>query len=61
VVDASAQAVRSNLVKQCNGILARITTTSQDASFNGVNLLGGDDDILFTISVVARTAKLTSP
>jgi hypothetical protein len=34
VVDASAQAVRSNLVNPFNGILARITTTSQDASFN---------------------------
>ena len=42
VVDASAQAVRSNLVSQFNGILSQITTTSQDASFNGVNLLGGD-------------------
>ena len=42
VVDASAQTVRSNLVSQFNGILAQITTTSQDASFNGVNLLGGD-------------------
>jgi flagellin len=42
VADASAQAVRSNLVNQFNGILAQITTTSQDASFNGVNLLGGD-------------------
>ena len=42
VVDASAQAVRSNLVNQFNGILSQITTTSQDASFNGVNLLGGD-------------------
>ena len=41
-VHASAQAVRSNLVNQFNGILAQITTTSQDASFNGVNLLGGD-------------------
>ena len=42
VVDAAAQAVRSNLVKQYNDILAQITTTAQDASFNGVNLLGGD-------------------
>ncbi len=42
VVDASAQAVRSNLVKQYNDILAQITTTSQDASFNGINLLAGD-------------------
>jgi hypothetical protein len=42
VVDASAQAVRSNLVSQYNNILAQITTTAQDASFNGVNLLAGD-------------------
>jgi flagellin len=42
VADVSAQAVRSNLVAQYNNILAQITTTSQDASFNGVNLLGGD-------------------
>jgi flagellin len=42
IADASAQAVRSNLVNQFNGILTQITTTSQDASFNGVNLLGGD-------------------
>jgi flagellin len=42
VVDASAQTIRSNLVSQFNGILSQITTTSQDASFNGVNLLGGD-------------------
>ena len=42
VVDASAQTVRSNLVSQFNDILSQITTTSQDASFNGVNLLGGD-------------------
>ena len=42
LVDSSAQAVRSNLVKQYNDILAQITTTAQDASFNGVNLLAGD-------------------
>jgi flagellin len=42
IADASAQAIRSNLVNQFNGILSQITTTSQDASFNGVNLLGGD-------------------
>jgi flagellin-like hook-associated protein FlgL len=42
VIDASAQTVRSNLVSQFNGILSQITTTAQDASFNGVNLLGGD-------------------
>jgi flagellin-like hook-associated protein FlgL len=42
VADASAQAIRSNLVSQYNNILTNITTTAQDASFNGVNLLGGD-------------------
>jgi flagellin len=42
IADASAQAVRSNLVTQYNNILAQITTTAQDASFNGVNLLAGD-------------------
>ncbi|MEH2531011.1 flagellin [Bradyrhizobium sp. AZCC 1588] len=42
VVDASAQTVRSGLVNQFNGILAQITSTAQDSSFNGVNLLGGD-------------------
>ena len=42
VVDTSAQAVRSNLVSQYNNILTQITTTAQDASFNGVNLLNGD-------------------
>ena len=42
VADVSAQAVRSNLLSQYNDILAQITTTAQDASFNGINLLGGD-------------------
>ena len=42
LVDPSAQVVRSNLVSQYNNILAQITTTAQDASFNGVNLLAGD-------------------
>jgi flagellin len=42
VEDVSAQTVRANLLSQYNNILAQITTTAQDASFNGVNLLGGD-------------------
>jgi flagellin len=42
VADPSAQAVRASLVTQYNGIMAQITTTAQDASFNGINLLGGD-------------------
>jgi len=43
VVDAASQAIRSNLVKQYNDIITQITTTSQDSSFNGINLLNGDD------------------
>ena len=42
VVDASAATTRNNLVDQYNNILNQITTTAQDASFNGVNLLTGD-------------------
>ena len=42
LADPSAQAIRSNLVSQYNNILTQISTTAQDASFNGVNLLGGD-------------------
>jgi flagellin len=42
VVDVSAQTVRGNLVTQYNNILQQITTTAQDSSFNGVNLLNGD-------------------
>jgi flagellin-like hook-associated protein FlgL len=40
--DAAALAVRANLVSQYNNILDQITSTSQDSSFNGVNLLNGD-------------------
>jgi flagellin len=40
--DAVSQATRANLVTQYNQILTQITTTAQDASFNGVNLLNGD-------------------
>jgi flagellin len=42
IQDASAQTTRAGLVTQYNNIIQQITTTSQDASFNGVNLLGGD-------------------
>jgi flagellin-like hook-associated protein FlgL len=42
VVDPAAQLVRANLVAQYNNILDQITTTAQDSSFNGVNLLNGD-------------------
>ena len=43
VADAASQTIRSNLVAQYNNIIAQITTTAQDASFNGINLLNGDD------------------
>ncbi|MBM7483958.1 flagellin [Bradyrhizobium sp. USDA 3686] len=42
VQDTVAQTSRSNLVGQYNNILAQIDSTSQDSSFNGVNLLNGD-------------------
>src|ERR1041385_3951787 len=43
VADAASQTIRSNLVGQYNNIINQITTTAQDASFNGINLLNGDD------------------
>jgi flagellin len=42
VQDPVAQTARASLVSQYNNILAQIDTTSQDSSFNGVNLLNGD-------------------
>ena len=42
VSDPVAQATRANLVSQYNNILDQINTTSQDASYNGINLLNGD-------------------
>ncbi|MET0877068.1 MAG: DUF1522 domain-containing protein [Tardiphaga sp.] len=42
VADINSQATRANLVAQYNNLITQITTTSQDASFNGVNLLSGD-------------------
>src|ERR1700710_599957 len=43
LADASSQTIRANLVSQYNNIITQITTTSQDSSFNGINLLNGDD------------------
>jgi flagellin-like hook-associated protein FlgL len=43
VADSASQTIRSSLVKQYNDIITQITTTAQDASFNGINLLNGDD------------------
>jgi flagellin len=43
LADAASQTIRSSLVKQYNDIITQITTTSQDSSFNGINLLNGDN------------------
>jgi flagellin len=41
--DPASQAIRSSLVSQYNNIITQITTTAQDSSFNGINLLNGDN------------------
>jgi flagellin-like hook-associated protein FlgL len=43
LADANSQAVRASLVNQYNDIITQITTTAQDSSFNGINLLNGDN------------------
>src|SRR6476646_5286982 len=43
VADAASHTIRANLVAQYNNVITQITTTSQDSSFNGINLLNGDD------------------
>src|SRR6202049_2020686 len=43
VADPGSQAVRASLVNQYNDIITQITTTAQDSSFNGINLLNGDN------------------
>jgi len=43
LADAASQAIRANLVSQYNNVIQQITTTSQDSSFNGINLLNGDN------------------
>jgi flagellin len=42
IADPVSQATRANLVAQYNQIITQITTTAQDSSFNGINLLNGD-------------------
>src|SRR5207247_10999711 len=56
VADAVSQTTRAGLVAQYNQIIQQITTTAQDSSFNGVNLLNGD-----TLKLVFNeTGKSTS-
>ena len=42
-VDVGSQATRANLVAQYNTIIDNITKTAQDSSYNGTNLLYGDN------------------
>ncbi|GKQ53106.1 flagellin [Bradyrhizobium sp. Ce-3] len=42
VADQASQSARAALVTQYNNTISQITTTAQDASFNGINLLTGD-------------------
>jgi hypothetical protein len=42
VADATSTSTRAGLVSSFNNILSQITTTAQDASYNGVNLLNAD-------------------
>ena len=41
--DAGSQTTRANLVAQYNTIIDNITKTAQDSSYNGINLLNGDN------------------
>jgi flagellin len=43
LADAASQAIRTSLVNQYNDIITQISTTAQDSSFNGINLLNGDN------------------
>src|SRR6266403_1999 len=58
VVDPATQLVRANLVEQYNNILDQITTTAQDSSFNGVNLLNGDQLKLTFNEIGTSTLKI---
>jgi hypothetical protein len=42
VKDANSQNTRASLIAQYNTVIDQIRTTAQDASFNGINLLNGD-------------------
>src|SRR5213079_3487049 len=59
VADASSQAIRSNLVSQYNNIITQITTTAQDSSFNGINLLNGDN-LKLTFDETAKSTLTVS-
>jgi flagellin-like hook-associated protein FlgL len=59
VADAASQAIRSSLVSQYNGIISQITNTAQDSSFNGINLLNGDNLKLTFNETAKSTLSIT--
>jgi flagellin len=59
IADPAAQATRAGLVTQYNNILSQITTTAQDSSFNGVNLLNGDSLKLVFNETGSSTLNIT--
>jgi hypothetical protein len=59
ILDPTSQSTRANLVAQYNNIIAQIKTTSQDASFNGVNLLNGDQLKLIFNETGTSTLNIT--
>ncbi len=59
IQDAAAQATRAGLVSQYNNILSQITTTAQDSSFNGINLLSGDSLKLVFNETGSSTLNIT--
>src|SRR3984893_12085729 len=59
VADPVSQATRASLVGQYNNIITQITTTSQDSSFNGINLLNGDNLKLTFDETAKSTLSIT--
>jgi flagellin len=59
VADASSQAIRANLVAQYNSVITQISNTAQDASFNGINLLNGDQLKLTFDETAKSTLSIT--
>jgi flagellin-like hook-associated protein FlgL len=57
--DPASQATRSSLVSQYNNIITQITTTAQDSSFNGINLLNGDNLKLTFDETAKSTLSIT--
>jgi flagellin len=57
--DPASQATRASLVNQYNNIITQISTTAQDSSFNGINLLFGDNLKLTFDETAKSTLNIT--